>query len=151
MTQAPIVGSLVVAKELAQFSRTNAMLLGAGVSLAQSLPLAIGGCKNLAVHQAFSAGEQSLLAGHGMSEALGQHTVLPRLWVELVMVGEESNALPQTLTNLAEAYEKEVENRLGAILSLMEPMTTFVVGGVVLLMALSMFLPIYAGMEAIAP
>ena len=151
MTQAPIVGSLVVAKELAQFSRTNAMLMGAGVSLAQALPLAIGGCKNLAVHQAFSAGEQSLLAGRGMSVALAEHPVLPRLWVELVMVGEESNALPQTLNNLAEAYEKEVENRLSSIMSLMEPMTTFVVGGVVLLMALSMFLPIYAGMDAIAP
>jgi len=151
MTQAPIVGSLVVAKELAQFSRTNAMLLGAGVTLAQALPLAIGGCKNLAVYQAFSAGEQSLLGGRGMSVALAEHSVLPRLWVELVMVGEESNALPQTLTNLADAYEKEVENRLGSIMALMEPMTTFVVGGVVLLMALSMFLPIYAGMDAIAP
>ena len=150
-TQAPIVGSLVVAKELAQFSRTNAMLLGAGVTLADSLPLAIGGCKNLTVHRAFSAGEQSLLAGHGMSEALAQHPVLPRLWVELVMVGEENNFLPETLSNLADAYEKDVENRLSAILSLMEPMSTFAVGGVVLFMALSMFLPIYSGMEAIAP
>ena len=150
-TQAPVVGSLVVAKELAQFSRTNAMLLGAGVSLADSLPLAIGGCKNLAVHRAFSAGEQSLLAGRGMSEALSQHPVLPRLWVELVMVGEENNFLPETLTNLADAYEKEVENRLGAILSLMEPISTAAVGGVVLFMALSMFMPIYSGLEAIAP
>ena len=123
-TQAPIVGSLVVARELAQFSRTNSMLLQAGVSLADSLPLAIGGCKNLAVHRAFSAGEQSLLAGLGMSAALSHHSVLPRLWVELVMVGEENNFLPQTLDNLANAYEKEVENRLGAILSLMEPMST---------------------------
>jgi len=150
-TQAPIMGSLLVAKELAQFSRTNAMLLGAGVSLAESLPLAIGGCKNLAVHRAFSAGEQSLLAGHGMSEALVQYPVLPRLWVELVMVGEEHNFLPQTLTNLADSYEKEVENRLGAILSLMEPLSTFAVGGVVLFMALSMFMPIMSGMKAIAP
>ena len=150
-TQAPIMGSLLVAKELAQFSRTNAMLLGAGVSLAESLPLAIGGCKNLAVHRAFSAGEQSLLAGRGMSEALVQYPVLPRLWVELVMVGEEHNFLPQTLTNLADSYEKEVENRLGAILSLMEPLSTFAVGGVVLFMALSMFMPIMSGMKAIAP
>ncbi len=150
-TQAPIMGSLLVAKELAQFSRTNAMLLGSGVSLAESLPLAIGGCENLAVHRAFSAGEQSLLAGRGMSEALSQYPVLPRLWVELVMVGEENNFLHQTLTNLADAYEKEVENRLGAILSLMEPLSTFAVGGVVLFMALSMFMPIMSGMEAIAP
>ena len=141
----------MVSKEIAAFSRTNAMLLNAGVSLAESLPLAIGGCKNLVVYAAFAAGEQSLLAGRGMAQALKEYPVLPRLWVELVMVGEENNFLPQTLENLANAYEAEVENRLAAILSLMEPLSTFAVGGVVLFMALSMFMPIMSGMDAIAP
>lgn len=150
-TKLPVIGSLLVSKEIAAFSRTNAMLLNAGVSLAESLPLAIGGCKNLVVYAAFAAGEQSLLAGRGMAQALKEYPVLPRLWVELVMVGEENNFLPQTLENLANAYEAEVENRLAAILSLMEPLSTFAVGGVVLFMALSMFMPIMSGMDAIAP
>jgi type II secretory pathway component PulF len=145
-TKLPIFGSLIVAKELAQFSRTNSMLLEAGVALSSSLPLGISGCKNRAVTAAFVDGEQSLMSGHGFTEALARHSVLPRLWVELVMIGEENNVMGQTLNDLASAYEQEVENRLNIILALAEPMSTFLVGGVVLFMALSMFLPIYQGM-----
>ena len=147
MTRLPIFGDLIVTREMAQFSRTNAMLLEAGVPLARSLPLAISGCKNLALLRAFNAGEESLLSGHGFSSAVGRYSVMPRLWVELVSVGEENNVMGTTLSDLATSYEKEVENRLSSIISLLEPASTFVVGGVVLFIALSMFLPIYSGME----
>lgn len=145
-TRLPIFGSLIVARELAQFSRTNAMLLEAGVPLSSSLQLGISGCKNRAITAAFVDGQESLLSGHGFTEALVNHPVLPKLWVELVAIGEENNVMGRTLTNLAESYEQEVENRLGTILAMAEPMSTFLVGGVVLFMALSMFLPIYKGM-----
>lgn len=145
-TRLPIFGSLIVARELAQFSRTNAMLLEAGVPLSSSLQLGISGCKNRAITAAFVDGQESLLSGHGFTEALANHSVLPKLWVELVAIGEENNVLGRTLTNLAESYEQEVENRLGTVLAMAEPMSTFLVGGVVLFMALSMFLPIYKGM-----
>ena len=145
-TRLPIFGSLIVARELAQFSRTNAMLLGAGVPLSSSLPLGIVGCKNQAISVAFVAGEESLQTGHRFTEVLSDYSVLPRLWVELVGIGEENNVMGKTLTDLADVYEQEVDNRLGAVLALAEPMSTFAVGGVVLFMALSMFLPIYQGM-----
>ena len=146
-TKVPIGGALIVTKEMAQFSRTNSMLLEAGVPLARSLPLAITGCKNLALLRAFNAGEESLLSGHGFATAVGRYPVIPRLWVELVAVGEENNVMGRTLSDLATAYENEVDNRLGSILAMLEPASTFVVGGVVLFIALSMFLPIYSGME----
>ena len=53
----------------------------------------------------------------------------------------------KTFDDLASSYEKEVENRLDSLISILEPLSTFVVGGVVLFIALSMFLPIYSGME----
>ncbi len=147
MARVPVFGDLIVTRELAQFSRTNAMLLEAGVPLARSLPLAIGGCKNLPLLRAFNAGEESLISGHGFSAEVTKYSILPRLWVELVSIGEENNVIGRTLSDLAETYEKEVENKLAAIISLLEPFSTFAVGGVVLFMALSMFLPIYSGME----
>ena len=122
------------------------MLLETGVPLSSSLPLGISGCKNQAITAAFVDGQDSLLSGHGFTEALARHPVLPNLWVELVTIGEENNVMGSTLTDLADAYEQEVENRLGTILALAEPMSTFLVGGVVLFMTLSMFLPIYQGM-----
>ena len=87
------------------------------------------------------------MSGHGFSSAVGHYPVVPRLWVELVAVGEENNVIRTTLSDLATAYEKDVENKLGSLMALLEPASTFVVGGVVLFMALSMFLPIYSGME----
>ncbi len=143
----PIFGDLIVTREMAQFSRTNSMLLEAGVPLARSLPLAISGCKNLALLRAFNAGEESLMSGHGFASAVARFPVIPKLWVELVAVGEENNVMGRTLSDLATAYENEVENRLGSIIAMLEPASTFVVGGVVLFIALSMFLPIYSGME----
>ena len=143
----PIFGSLIITREMAQFSRTNAMLLEAGVPLARSLPLAIRGCKNLPLLRAFNAGEESLIAGRGFAAAVAEYSVVPRLWAELIMVGEENNVMARTFDDLATAYENEVDNKLGSLIALAEPASTFLVGGVVLFIALSMFLPIYSGME----
>lgn len=120
----PLIGPLVLAKELSRFSRTAAMLLPSGVPLARALPLANSGCKNLAMSRAFTAGEDSLLGGHGLAEALARHPVLPRMWVELVLIGEESNSLGRTMDELAASYEKELETRISNIVTLMEPMST---------------------------
>ncbi len=147
LTRLPILGSLIVTREMAQFSRTNAMLLKAGVPLARSLPLGISGCRNLALLRAFTAGEESLIAGHGFAATVGSYSVIPKVWAELIVVGEENNVMGTTLDDLATSYEKEVENRLDSLISILEPLSTFVVGGVVLFIALSMFLPIYSGME----
>jgi type II secretory pathway component PulF len=72
------------------------------------------------------------------------------MWVELVVIGEESNSLDQTMSDLADAYQKELENRLGSLLALLEPLSTLAVGGIVLFIALSMFLPIYSGLNSAA-
>ena len=139
--KAPILGPLILASELSQFSRTIGMLLQSGI------PLAITGCKNMTLREAFLAGEESLVSGHGLSVALKDYPMLPKMWVELVTIGEESNSLAQTMTDLADAYQKELENRLGSLLALLEPLSTLAVGGIVLFIALSMFLPIYSGLN----
>lgn len=145
----PLLGPIIIARELSVFSRTVGMLVEAGVSLTQAIPLAISGCKNLSMKRAFEAGEESLVSGHGLTAGFRGHTVLPKMWVELVMIGEESNTLGQSMNEMADAYQKELENRLGNLLAMMEPVSTLAVGGVVLFMALSMFLPLYAGLGAL--
>jgi type II secretory pathway component PulF len=145
----PLWGPIVIARELAVFSRTVGMLVEAGVSLTQAIPLAISGCKNLSMKRAFEAGEESLVSGHGLTTGFRGHSVLPKMWVELVMIGEESNTLGRSMNEMADAYQKELENRLGSLLAMLEPVSTLAVGGVVLFMALSMFLPLYSGLGAL--
>ncbi|MBI4338341.1 MAG: type II secretion system F family protein [Chloroflexi bacterium] len=145
----PIIGGFILSGELARFSRTMAMLLDAGVSVSSALQLGVSGCKNQRLRKAFADAEDSLLRGHGLAEALKGHSVLPGMFVQLVMIGEQSNSLRRTMTDAAAAYQKQLEQRLAGLLSIMEPASTVFVGGIVFFIALSMFLPIYSGMESL--
>lgn len=145
----PLLGPLIVAGELARFSRTVTMLLEAGVSLAAALHLAITGCKNQVLRQAFADAEDSLLTGHGLTEGLKKHSVLPSIFVELVALGEESNTLKRTMGDAAKAYQKQLEQRLNSLLGMLEPASTVVVGATVGFIAFSMFVPIYSGLNAV--
>ncbi len=147
--EAPLLGPFVVAGELSRFCRTIAMLLEAGVSLATALRLGVSGCKNVALQRAFSDAEQSLVDGHDLTDALRHHTIMPSMFVELVMIGEESNSLRRTMNDAADAYQKQLEERLASLLGIMEPVSTIAVGAIVGFIAFSMFVPIYAGLNAI--
>lgn len=145
----PLLGPVSVAGDLARFSRTMALLLDAGVSMATALPLAISGCKNVRIREALEAGEESLMSGHGFSNELRRHNVLPTLFLELVMMGEEGNALPRMMNDAAAAYQKQREQRLNALLGALEPVSTLAVGGIVGFIAFSMIVPIYSGLGAL--
>ncbi|MFQ6026117.1 MAG: type II secretion system F family protein [Dehalococcoidia bacterium] len=149
LLKAPLIGPLIMAGELSRFSRNTAMLLESGVSASKSFQLGTTGCKNTMVRGCFSAAEESLMSGHSMADALKRGSVLPTLFVELVTIGEESNTLQRTMRDSADAYQKELDQRLSSLLGMLEPMSTIVVGAIVGFIAFSMFVPIYSGLEAI--
>ncbi len=147
-TRLPVFGGLVIAKEMSRFSRTLAMLLESGVPLANALHLSNSGCKNLPLKHAFNDAEESLLSGHRLAEALKRHTIIPTMFVELVIIGEESNSLRRTMSDAATTYQRQLEQRLNGLLGMLEPASTVFVGGIVALIALSMFVPIYASLNS---
>lgn len=147
--RAPLFGPLTILGEVARASRTLAMLLEAGVPLATALQLVSNGAKNQVLRRAFADAEESLMSGHALSEALKRHPVLPVMYVELITIGEETNSLQRTMQDAAAAYQKQFEQRLDALLGMMEPLTTLAIGAIVGFIALSMFTPIYSGMKAI--
>ena len=147
--KAPLLGPLILAAELSRFSRNTNMLLESGVSASQAFQMGTTGCKNLLVRDAFVSAEESLMSGHSMAEALKRSGVLPTMFVELVTIGEESNSLQRAMRDSGRAYQKELDQRLGTLLGMLEPLSTVVVGAIVAFIAFSMFVPIYSGMEAI--
>ena len=149
MVKLPVFGSMLIAAQLARISRTTAMLLEADVGLSTALELARSGAGNILIRRAFDDAEESLIAGHGISEALGRHPVLPRMFVQLVTIGEASNSLAKTMADAATAYQKQFDQRLNSLLGMLEPASTLVVGGIVGFIAMSMFVPIYSGISAI--
>ena len=145
----PILGSLIVAGELARASRSIAMLLESGVALSEALRLSESGAKNLVIQKVLADAGESLTEGHGLLDALVQHPILPAMFVELVGIGEESNSLQRTMNDAAEAYQKQVEERMDALIGVLEPASTVIVGGIVGFIAFSMFVPIYSALETI--
>ena len=148
-TKLPIMGSLMIASQIARISRTSAMLLEAEVGLAPALQLARSGIGNALIRKAFDDAEDSLMSGHGISEALARHPVLPSMFIQLMTIGEASNSLARTMSDAADAYQKQFDQRLNTLLGMLEPASTLVVGGIVGFIAMSMFVPIYSGISAI--
>lgn len=144
----PVLGAVFVSAELARLSRTMAMLLEAGVSLSTALELGIKGCRNREMARGLAEAEESLMSGHGLTESLRRYAIFPTLFVELLMIGEESNSFVGIMRDAAATYQKQLEQRLDGLLGMIEPASTLVVGGVVGLMAFSMFVPIYSGLSA---
>ncbi|MFN3973820.1 MAG: type II secretion system F family protein [Dehalococcoidia bacterium] len=149
MLRLPVIGTLVMAGELSRFSRTVAMLLEAGVPMLTALHLGQEGCRNWAIRQAFGNAEEGLMGGRGLTPSLKRHTFLPTLFVELVLIGEESNSLHRTLRDASQVYQKQLEDRLNALIGLLEPLSTVAVGAIVGVIAFSMFAPIYSGLDTL--
>ena len=149
LARAPLIGPVIVDGELARLARTLAMLLDADVSLSSGLQLGITGCKNLALKRAFEDALEHMINGHRLAEGLERHSVVPPLFLELVWMGEESNSLKRAMSDAADGYQKQLDRRLNNLLGFLEPASTVVVGGIVGLIAFSMFVPIYSGLNAI--
>ena len=138
----PLLGPLMLASELGRFTRIMTTLLGNGVDVPSALRLAMSSAKNVAVLQAWTEADESLIQGHRMAKALLNHSILPQMFIELMAMGEDTNTLPKTTGELADAYEKGFEEKSDKMLAIAEPVSTFAVGGLVLFMALSVMKPI---------
>ena len=145
----PLLGPLILSAELGRFARVLATLLGNGVGFPSALALGMNSTKNEAILMAWKDADEALVTGQPLVKALERHPVIPRLFIELIQVGEEANTLPRTMDELANAYQKQFETRIEAILAVAEPASTFSVGGVIFFMAMSVMKPILAASESV--
>ena len=148
-TKIPVVGHLLVFNEMARFSSAVAMLMNSGITLADALNLGVRGTGNVAIKTAFADAEDNLISGESFADTLKRHPVLPHMWVELVVVGEQTNSLGKTLTGLAKSYSDMVESKVTNLVAVLDPITTVAVGAVVMFIALSNIQIIQSSMSAL--
>ncbi len=127
----PILGPLTVKAELGRHARTLAILLGNGVPLVAALELALATVRNQALAAALQPLGPGVRAGGRLAPALLARPELPRLFGELVGVGEETGRLPPMLDVLADGYEDDVARGSERLLALLTPAITLLLGGVV--------------------
>jgi len=140
----PVIGDTLLKFQIAQFSRTLATLLTGGTPLVAGLHTASDAIGSKLVRGAVSHATQMVREGESLHLALASRQVIPPLALDMIEVGESSGALAPMLTSVAEFYEDEVSLRLGALVSIIEPVILVFMGTVVAFILISLYLPIFS-------
>jgi type IV pilus assembly protein PilC len=140
----PVIGKIIIERRLQFFCQTASMLLEAGLRLPAIMDIVIQTNRNQVIRQALGQVKESLVQGAGLSQPMAANELFPPLLVEMVVVGEKTGTLDSTLATLADFYEKKVNRRIDALVAMIEPALTVIVGVVVIFLALSMITPLYS-------
>ena len=126
------------------------LLLKSGAALPESLQMAGDTVSNHIFREAVADVRQQVMQGAALGKAVEALPFMPQLYVQMVMVGEESGSLETNLANMAAYYEEEVENQLNSLTALIEPALTVTLGVIVGFIALAVILPILQLYETVA-
>jgi type IV pilus assembly protein PilC len=140
----PIVGDTLLKFQVAQFSRTLATLLTGGTPLVAGLQTATDAITSKLLRSTVSGATQQVREGEALHAALASKGVMPEMALDMIEVGESSGALSPMLTSVAEFYEEEVNVRLSALVSIIEPVLLIFMGLFVAFILISLYLPIFS-------
>ncbi len=139
----PLIGSLYTKMMMERFSRTTSILLHSGIPLLETLKLVrhVVGSVNMA--KVVDKAHDVLQQGGTLEETLRESPFIPPLSVDIISIGEQAGALEEVLKRIADTLDEEIDVTVRGITSIIEPVMALVVGGVVLFIALSVFLPYF--------
>jgi len=139
----PIFGPIVLSAILNRFARTLAMVLKAGVPLGQTFEAVIAGTGNKVFQRGLTTVQEKMTNGEGFAGPLVHSSLFPPMMTQMVRVGEETGTLDTYLEQAADFYEEELEYRIRAMTSLIEPVMTVAIGLVVGFIAVSLISAMY--------
>jgi len=139
----PVMGPIVLSAVLNRFSRTLAMVLKAGVPLGQTFDAVIAGTGNKVFQRGLGTVKEQMTSGEGFAGPLLRTHLFPPMLTQMVRVGEETGTLDTYLEQAADFYEEELDYRIRAMTSLIEPVMTVAVGLVVGFIAVSLISAMY--------
>ena len=139
----PIFGQLFVKGAIAKFARTFATLFAAGVSIERSLELSAKVTNNLVYEEAINKVKEDVMHGEPVWQAFEKTKRFPKMFVSMIKIGEETGQLDSMLESLADFYEDEVKTTIDGIISMLEPLMMVVIGGIVGVILIALYLPIF--------
>ena len=137
----PVTGTLAQRSAVSKFTRTLGTLLASGVPILQSLTITRDTTGNRVLTDAIQNVHDSVKEGESMTQPLSQCKVFPPMVVSMVEVGEETGALADMLTRIANTYDDEVDNAVAGMTAAIEPALIIVLAVVVGTIVIAMFLP----------
>ncbi|ROV61875.1 type II secretion system F family protein [Vibrio ponticus] len=145
----PVFGSVVNRAQLARFSRTFSLMLKAGVPLNQSLSLSAEALDNRFLENRLLEMKSAIEAGSSISNTAIASGVFTPLVIQMISVGEETGRIDELLVEVADFYDREVDYDLKTLTARIEPFLLIVVAGMVLILALGIFLPMWSMYDGI--
>ena len=139
-----LIGPIFTKLVMARLSRTLATLLRSGIGLLEGLQIAKDAVGSPNVAEVLEKTRIGIEGGGRMEDQLRDSIFFPPLAVDLIAVGEQAGQLETVLQRLAESYEQELDDLIHGMTSVIEPILIIFVGGIVLFIALSVFLPYFS-------
>ncbi len=139
----PVMGNVFLKVSVARFSRTLGTLIHSGVHLIVALQSATGVAGNEVIIRAVGTSTDKIREGKKMGDTFAETGVFPAYATEMIILGEESGTLGKMLVRVAETYEKEVNDLVKNMTSILEPFMILVMGGFVAFVVMAMLLPIF--------
>ena len=144
LLKVPIIGMLLRKIAVARFCRTLSTLTASGVPILDGLEITAKTAGNAIIEDAVMAVRKSVEEGKTISEPLAETKVFPAMVVQMINVGEQTGALDQMLSKIADFYEDEVDTAVNGLMKLIEPLMIAVLGVVIGTIVAAMYLPLYS-------
>ncbi|RII25173.1 MAG: pilus assembly protein PilC [Geobacter sp.] len=141
--KAPIAGPIIRKVAVAKFTRTLGTMISSGVPIMDALEIVAKTAGNKIVEEAIYKVRQSISEGKTMAEPLAESGVFPPMVVQMISVGEATGAMDTMLNKIADFYDDEVDDAVGAMTAMMEPMLMVFLGTAVGGLVVAMYLPIF--------
>lgn len=139
----PIFGPLFLKLTMSRFCRVTGTLMHSGVPILQILGIVKESVGNIIVARAIEDIKESVNEGSGMLAPIQQSELFSPVVTQMVAVGEETGKLDELLLHIADYYDSQADHTINNLVSLIEPILVFVLGGIVLFVALGIFLPMW--------
>ncbi len=140
--KAPLFGPVLLKSSVARFTRTLGTLVTSGVPILQALNITKETAGNATVANAIVKVHDAVKEGESMVNPLGASKIFPPMVISMVEVGEETGQLPEMLLKIADVYDDEVDNAVGALTSMLEPIMIVVLAVIVAVIVLALFQPL---------
>lgn len=139
----PIFGDIVRKGTIARWGRTTATLIAADVPLVDVLDSTAGAAGNLIYEEATREIRTRVIQGLSMTSGMRATELFPNMMLQMSSIGEESGSLDDMLNKAAEFYEDEVDNAVGRLSAMMEPIIIVILGLVIGTLLVAMYLPLF--------
>ncbi|MEK6628656.1 MAG: type II secretion system F family protein [Bdellovibrionota bacterium] len=140
---APIFGPVVQKSSVARMTRTLSTLLSSGVGLIEAVDIASRTSGNYVIEKALRDCKESVMAGKPFYVPLSRQKHIPPMVSQMVAIGEQSGSMDNMLAKVADFYEEDVENAVKGMTSLIEPLMMVFLGGLIAVILVAMYLPIF--------